>query len=506
MPVVILGSGIIGLSTAYFLSLPPNHLNPTTPSTTTTSTSNPPSTADWQPPEIHLVDPSPTLFRATASGLAGGFLAKDWFAPTVAPLGALSFDLHRRLAEACGGKEKWGWCETEGWNLDRDKGEEGEGEGEVGKGREDMDLSWLMSGSSRATLLAAAGAEGSSQEEAGTHPKWIRAPASAFKSITDRSSTAQVDPMRLCEFLLSECLARGVKLHSPARATELVRDATSGATSVRIEYLDTTTMPTSSDIPSTFTPTRTLDIPCTSLILSSGAWTPHVFNTLFPTAPRIPRINPLAGYSLLVKSPYWQPISSASASEDTNTRVCHAVFTSDSGAGAGFSPEVFSRAGGEIWFGGLNKKGMALPDTPTPLVLPVPGDGEEMSPRMLEDEKAIETLKDLARTLCRVPSTPSSTSTPSAQIEFTRTSLCFRPVSPTGKPYIGRIDPADLGLPADSYSDAQLQVFMGTAHGPWGISLSLGTGWVLGEMVRGEETSVDVGPLAKWQGVASGKA
>jgi glycine/D-amino acid oxidase-like deaminating enzyme len=51
---VIVGSGIIGLSTAYFLS----------------------ESGNTDPKNIHLVDASSDLFRC-ASGFAGGFLAAD---------------------------------------------------------------------------------------------------------------------------------------------------------------------------------------------------------------------------------------------------------------------------------------------------------------------------------------------------------------------------------------------------------------------------------------------
>jgi len=51
---VIVGAGIVGCSTAYFLSQSPAS----------------------KPSSIHLVEASPALFRC-ASGLAGGFLAKD---------------------------------------------------------------------------------------------------------------------------------------------------------------------------------------------------------------------------------------------------------------------------------------------------------------------------------------------------------------------------------------------------------------------------------------------
>lgn len=51
---IILGSGIVGLSTAYYLS----------------------QSGDTQPESIHLVDPIAELFHC-ASGFAGGFLAED---------------------------------------------------------------------------------------------------------------------------------------------------------------------------------------------------------------------------------------------------------------------------------------------------------------------------------------------------------------------------------------------------------------------------------------------
>jgi glycine/D-amino acid oxidase-like deaminating enzyme len=51
---IILGSGIIGLSTAYYLS----------------------ESGNTHPESIHLIDASSELFHC-ASGLAGGFLATD---------------------------------------------------------------------------------------------------------------------------------------------------------------------------------------------------------------------------------------------------------------------------------------------------------------------------------------------------------------------------------------------------------------------------------------------
>jgi len=68
-------------------------------------------------------------------------------------------------------------------------------------------------------------------------------------------------------------------------------------------------------------------------------------------------------------------------------------------------------------------------------------------------------------------------------------------VSPTGKPILARIHEADLGDGVKVGGG----VFVAGAHGPWGISLSLGTGWVMAEMILGRETSVDVKALGKWE-------
>src|ERR1700742_5041277 len=99
MSTVILGGGIIGLSTAYYLSR-----------------ARPPTSRS----KIYIIDSSPTLF-ASASGYAGGFLALDWFSPSVASLGALSFRLHRELAEEYGGQEKWGYAGSHVYSLSVDE-------------------------------------------------------------------------------------------------------------------------------------------------------------------------------------------------------------------------------------------------------------------------------------------------------------------------------------------------------------------------------------------------
>lgn len=84
MSTVIIGGGIIGTSIAYHLA----------------------NSQSFD--EVHIVETSPELFSA-ASGYAAGFLAKYWFVPSLAPLGAMSFDMHEELAARKDGKERWGY-------------------------------------------------------------------------------------------------------------------------------------------------------------------------------------------------------------------------------------------------------------------------------------------------------------------------------------------------------------------------------------------------------------
>jgi glycine/D-amino acid oxidase-like deaminating enzyme len=83
--IVIIGGGIAGVSTAYFLAISP-HLPPST--------------------KITLIEGS--KIAAGASGYSGGFLAKDWHGAATASLSAMSYDLHANLAKELGG-EKWGY-------------------------------------------------------------------------------------------------------------------------------------------------------------------------------------------------------------------------------------------------------------------------------------------------------------------------------------------------------------------------------------------------------------
>ncbi|THH17409.1 hypothetical protein EW146_g3410 [Bondarzewia mesenterica] len=399
--VVIVGAGIIGVSTAYYLSL----LSPST--------------------KIYIVEASPVLF-SSASGKAAGFLARDWFSKASASLGELSFDLHRKLAEDHNGGREWGYSSSTAYSISDSQSTS------AGKGED-----WLFSGTSRALM-----ASGLAQKEGGA-PDWLavgREKGSAIVDmISDASSTAQVDPLLLSQFLLRQCQARNAKLYHPATPTGVVVSSSNVLTGLTIRTADGTKT----------------TLPCDSLILTAGVWTPRVFSTLFPTATAELSISQLSGYSLVLRSPRW--------SEDPyagdKSLGSHAAFTTDTEAG--FSPEIFSRAGGDIYLAGLNTTAVPVADV-TASVLPDPAE--------------IDRLKKVARKMLG-----------DDELEILKEGFCHRPVTNSGTPLL-----TSLGEDATGVSG---KVWVAGGHGPWGISMSLGTGLVLSEMMLERTPSADVSSL-----------
>jgi glycine/D-amino acid oxidase-like deaminating enzyme len=115
-------------------------------------------------------------------------------------------------------------------------------------------------------------------------------------------------------------------------------------------------------------------------------------------------------------------------------------------------------------------------------------DGALPLPELSTDTKAMispQSIQDLRRTAVQL--TGKSGPANQDDLETTREGLCFRPISQRGTPLIGAIDGKDLGLPVGDSG-----VYIASGHGPWGISLSLGTGKVMSEMLVGQKPSADV--------------
>jgi glycine/D-amino acid oxidase-like deaminating enzyme len=150
---VIIGGGIIGCATAYYLLL------------------------NDEKHTVHLVDPAPVLFVNVASGKAGGFLAKNWFSRNVAQLGLLSFNLHAQLAEENDGRTKWGWSQSMTFSADS-----------LGN-----EWDWLSNNNFRLDHKAAA-----SETHNASDPSWVN-PSVKLQPMSESGTTAQVYAISLLQ-------------------------------------------------------------------------------------------------------------------------------------------------------------------------------------------------------------------------------------------------------------------------------------------------------------------
>jgi hypothetical protein len=92
--VVILGAGVIGLSTAYYLALSLNENG----------------TANNSLPPIVVVDPSKHICPGASSQATGG-LGDFGFGPRTSALGAFSYNLHKELALEHNGRETYAFSD-----------------------------------------------------------------------------------------------------------------------------------------------------------------------------------------------------------------------------------------------------------------------------------------------------------------------------------------------------------------------------------------------------------
>lgn len=441
MALVIIGGGVIGLSIAYYASLS-------------------------QPQrKIIIIDSEKSLFLS-ASGFSGGYIVRDWFSPTVLPLADLSFRLHRELADAHDGRRHWGYTESTAFSLVSEQvGADGNATGKQVRGED-----WLLHGTSRAEVakkyLNVAATKAVSEvverdvllRDDGS-PVWASRPGcSTLEKISSASGCAQVEPKQLCEWLLGQCEDRGVQVFLSTSTLGFARDDSGDISGLHIERQ------------SSPTPERNV-LACKDVVIAAGCWSPRVFKTLVGRK-MTPSIKPLAGYSMVVRSPRYSRSILQTTEAGATSEMSHAIFYPP-GPNWSYSPEAMARmtrdGAPEIYVAGLNNETLALPELAG----------------QTKDLIDISKLDDLKKTAVALVGNQSGDSEQEDDLQLMRGGLCFRPVSESGMPIISRVE--DISI-----KDAG-GLYVASGHGPWGISLSLGTGFVVSEVLRGKPFGVPAG-------------
>ncbi|HVQ75159.1 MAG TPA: FAD-dependent oxidoreductase, partial [Candidatus Binatia bacterium] len=245
-----------------------------------------------------------------------------------------------------------------------------------------------------------------------TAPPWIDGAAVVTAALGSTETTAQVDPARFTAALLEDAQARGAAFRIGRVEGVAVRDG-----AVRGALVDGET------------------VEADAVVLAMGPWTGRAAGRL-----PLPRIGGLKGHSVTF------------AGADL---PAHALFVDYRTAdGRHLEPEIFPRAGGEVYVCGMADPA-PLPDSP---------DAVEVK------EASCVVLAGAA----------SRVSTALAGARIVRRQACYRPVTDDGLPLIGRV-PGVAGA------------YVATGHGPWGILNAPATGLAMAELIaEGAASSVDL--------------
>lgn len=233
--IVIIGAGIIGCTTAYYLSHHPKYTSPNT--------------------KVVLLEASKVGAAQGASGKAGGLVAK-WAYPK--ELVNVSFPEHVKLAEKHDGVNRWGWrfvgCGS--W----------EGRGEVAQGTS----SGVGRNDKRKSLEKTLGLVDDWKKRRATlglpdDLDWVNQELTdGYSPMAPAGDTAQVHPYLFTTSMLELAKEKGVQFVSGKASSINVDKASKTVTGV------TYTEPTG----------ESNTLPATHVVLAAGAWSPRVLPSL----------------------------------------------------------------------------------------------------------------------------------------------------------------------------------------------------------------------------------
>lgn len=256
--IVIIGGGIIGCTSAYYLTRHPS----------------------FDPSRHTITVLEATKIAGGASGKAGGLLALWAYPSSIVPL---SYRLHKQLSDEHGGEERWGYrtlhvgqINCKGRQLaskDSVKGKDYDMHGENGEIENPARVSLQKRSKEAMAKLRAAGIP--------SDLDWIDPDCSPeYDEMGDPSTTAQVHPFQFTTAMAELAAEKGaqVKIDAAVSSINYTPDG-KGVESVTYEDKQNGN--------------KQETIPATDIVLSAGPWT----RTIYPDAP----ISALRAHSVTIK-------------------------------------------------------------------------------------------------------------------------------------------------------------------------------------------------------------
>ena len=304
--IVIIGGGIIGCTSAYYLTRHPQF-----------------------DPSKHTI----TLLEASsiaggASGKAGGLLGLWAYPSSLVPL---SYRLHKELADEHGGAERWGYRAVHCAQVDciGKKPEKNNASSNGDSKQENANISLQKRTKEALGKLRAAGV-----------PKeldWIDPEAlQLYDEMGTPATTAQVHPFQFTTAMAELAREAGVDIrtHSPV---DKINYAPNGKSVQSVTY--------TSKSPDASSKNEQHTLPTTSIVLATGPWTKN----LFPSAP----IDALRAHSVVIKPS--RPVSAYCLFTEIKLK------NPSGGKAETVTPEIYARPNNEVYACGEGDRLIPLP-------------------------------------------------------------------------------------------------------------------------------------------------
>ncbi|KAF2261849.1 nucleotide-binding domain-containing protein [Lojkania enalia] len=431
---VILGAGVIGLSTAYQLALAFEAAGKTR-----TGNSN------SRGPKIVVVEPAKHISPG-ASGTATGGLGDFGFGTETAALGKLSYITIQATADKFNGKTVFGYSDQAVYRVTP------EGFTETPKPPND----W--------------GPGPPTDKPLSDLPDWIEPKKNwTVQLLAGAPHGAHLDPGLYCKFLYEESKKLGVHFIFNANVTSVnAHPALKLFTSVQVQKYDG----------------PRLTIWCRSIVIAAGPWSGRVYSSLFPQAKAKFQLNSIAsaGNHFRVRTPGWKPSDDEQGSKQV---FLNNVTPNRKGL------DITSFLGGSLYVGGFG----AIPEE-------LPEFAEFVKAQPSEIEEMVKLVKEYLKMNA------------DDELEIFDEGRCYRPYATPNHPIITQVDWGLLGIdtspnarPQEQHTDVLPNsstkscsftvggLFLNTAHNSDGMTLSLGSGKVMSELLLGLPPSVDISGL-----------
>ena len=203
---------------------------------------------------------------------------------------------------------------------------------------------------------------------------------------------------------------------------------------------------------------------CTKLLLACGPWTPIVYRTLFPSSPIDLQAATNGGDWIVCKNP-------CPTTEETVAYVSFQAIVGD-------KMEFAARNDGTIWACGQRN-----------YTAPLPLPGQTAKP----DEEIIESL--LGRAHEWLNTGCSCKEKHPDKLQLVRKGRAFRPATKSGLPVISEVTTLELTGGIDHTSQTpnpSSGVFVCWGHGSYGLTLGMGTGKLMSQLMSGKKPDLDL--------------